>query len=117
MVERILHDILLSNVVMPVSPNYSTKLKGRLSVTAAMDIRKRPTLREASYKGEFGQTVIDVPRDRNGEFEPIIVKKGQTRFDGFDGKILSLYLTGDKATLSYRGQGFERIARTKNREP
>lgn len=28
------------------------------------------------------------------EFEPIIVKKGQTRFDGFDDKILSLYARG-----------------------
>jgi putative transposase len=46
---------------------------------------------QKTLKGEFGQTVIDVPRDGNGEFEPIIVKKGQTRFEGLDGKILSLY--------------------------
>jgi putative transposase len=47
-----------------------------------------------TLKGEFGETVIDIPRDRNGEFEPVIVKKGQTRFDGFDSKILSLYGRG-----------------------
>ncbi len=34
------------------------------------------------------------PRDRNGAFEPQIVQKGQTRFDGFDDKILSLYSRG-----------------------
>jgi putative transposase len=39
-------------------------------------------------KGEFGEATIDIPRDRNGEFEPVIVKKGQTCFDGFDSKIL-----------------------------
>jgi putative transposase len=47
-----------------------------------------------TIKGEFGQTEISVPRDRNSEFEPIIVPKGQTRFNGFDDKILSLYSRG-----------------------
>jgi putative transposase len=37
---------------------------------------------------------IDVPRDRNSEFEPQLVKKGQTRFDGLDEKIISLYSRG-----------------------
>lgn len=49
---------------------------------------------QKTLKGEFGEAVIDIPRDRNGEFEPVIVKKGQTRFDGFDSKILSLYGRG-----------------------
>lgn len=47
-----------------------------------------------TIKGEFGQAEIAIPRDRNGAFEPVIVAKGQTRFDGFDGKILSLYSRG-----------------------
>lgn len=47
-----------------------------------------------TIKGEFGAAQINVPRDRNSEFEPIIVKKGQSRFDGFDDKILSLYARG-----------------------
>ncbi|MDZ4876544.1 MAG: IS256 family transposase ISXax1 [Chroococcidiopsis cubana SAG 39.79] len=47
-----------------------------------------------TIKGEFGEAEISVPRDRNSEFEPIIVKKGRTRFDGFDDKILSLYARG-----------------------
>ncbi|MGC0397267.1 IS256 family transposase [Bradyrhizobium sp. USDA 241] len=37
---------------------------------------------------------IEVPRDRAGTFEPVIVAKGQTRFDGFDEKIISLYGRG-----------------------
>ena len=45
-------------------------------------------------KGEFGEAEISVPRDRNGEFEPVIVRKGQKRFNGFDDKILSLYARG-----------------------
>jgi putative transposase len=47
-----------------------------------------------TIKGEFGEAQIAVPRDRASEFEPQIVKKGQTRFDGFDDKILSLYARG-----------------------
>jgi putative transposase len=32
-----------------------------------------------------------VPRDRQGSFEPQLVKKGQTRLEGFDEKILAMY--------------------------
>jgi len=47
-----------------------------------------------TLKGEFGRLPIEVPRDRNSTFDPKIVPKGQTRFDGFDDKILSLYARG-----------------------
>jgi putative transposase len=45
-------------------------------------------------RGEFGEIEITVPRDRNASFEPQIVPKGETRFAGFDDKILSLYARG-----------------------
>src|ERR1700731_4651726 len=41
-----------------------------------------------------GEIDIAVPRDRAGSFEPLLIAKGQTRFDGFDEKILSLYARG-----------------------
>lgn len=47
-----------------------------------------------TLKGEFGDLPIEVPRDRNSTFDPKIVPKGQTRFSGFDDKILSLYARG-----------------------
>jgi putative transposase len=37
---------------------------------------------------------VKVPRDRNGAFEPQLIQKNQTRFDGFDEKIISLYSRG-----------------------
>jgi len=43
---------------------------------------------------EDGEIEITVPRDRAGSFEPQLIAKGQTRFDGFDDKILSLYARG-----------------------
>jgi putative transposase len=45
-------------------------------------------------KGDFGEVEIAVPRDRNASFEPQIVPKGETRFTGFDDKILSMYARG-----------------------
>lgn len=45
-------------------------------------------------KGEFGNLEIAVPRDRDSSFEPIILPKGQSRFSGFDDKIIALYARG-----------------------
>lgn len=45
-------------------------------------------------KGEFGTVEIEVPRDRQASFAPKMVPKGETRFAGFDDKILSLYARG-----------------------
>jgi putative transposase len=47
-----------------------------------------------TLKGDFGNLPLEVPRDRSSTFEPQIVPKGQTRFEGFDDKILSLYARG-----------------------
>jgi putative transposase len=44
-----------------------------------------------SGEGEFE---IEVPRDRNGTFEPVIVPKRQRRIAGFDEKVLALYARG-----------------------
>jgi len=45
-------------------------------------------------KGDFGEIPIEVPRDRNGDFNPQIIPKHQARFDGFDDKIISMYARG-----------------------
>jgi putative transposase len=47
-----------------------------------------------TVKGEQGQIEIEVPRDRQGTFEPQLVKKGQTGLEGFDEKILALDARG-----------------------
>lgn len=43
---------------------------------------------------EGGVLELEVPRDRNAEFAPVLVPKRQTRIDGLDQKILSLYAKG-----------------------
>ncbi|MDD6771834.1 IS256 family transposase [Inconstantimicrobium porci] len=47
-----------------------------------------------TVKTELGPVQIDVPRDRNGEFEPQIIPKHQRTVDGIEDKILKLYATG-----------------------
>lgn len=47
-----------------------------------------------TVQSESGQFEIEVPRDRNGTFEPQLVKKRQRRLEGFDDKVLSLYSRG-----------------------
>ena len=41
-----------------------------------------------------GTVTIDVPRDREGTFEPVLIPKHERRFTGFDDKILALYARG-----------------------
>ena len=47
-----------------------------------------------TVKTEDGQFELSTPRDRDGSFEPQLVKKHQTRFTSMDDKILSLYAKG-----------------------
>ena len=51
---------------------------------------------------EIGGIDLDVPRDRAGSFTPQIVKKGQTRLDGFNERIIALYARG-MSTRDIRG--------------
>jgi putative transposase len=43
---------------------------------------------------DHGELVIDTPRDRDSSFTPQIIKKGQTRLQGFDDKIIAMYARG-----------------------
>src|SRR5271170_5584819 len=48
----------------------------------------RNGLTTKTLKGDFGEMALETPRDRNASFEPKIIAKGQTRWTGFDDKIL-----------------------------
>src|SRR5262249_35477910 len=43
---------------------------------------------------DVGAVDLQVPRDRNGSFDPQIVRKGQTRLEGFNERIIALYARG-----------------------
>jgi len=58
------------------------------------DVRGTPTSRNGTgtktLKTDYGPMEIEVPRDRDGSFDLQLVKKRQTRFTGFDEKILGM---------------------------
>jgi transposase-like protein len=60
-----------------------------LSATKSRRICSAKTL-----KTDDGNLEIEVPRDRQGSFEPQLGPKGETRFDDFDDRIVSLYARG-----------------------
>ena len=47
-----------------------------------------------TLKGTHGEIELQTPRDRNGVFEPQLIKKGQSRITGMDDQILCLYAKG-----------------------
>jgi len=46
---------------------------------------------EKTIRSSFGQSVIQVPRDRDSSFNPMIVPKGQSMIDGLENVIVLLY--------------------------
>jgi putative transposase len=62
---------------------------GRESTNVRNGTRPKTVLTEAT-----GHVQLDVPRDRDGSFDPVIVKKRQRRLNGVDEIVLSLYAHG-----------------------
>ena len=47
-----------------------------------------------TVKSELGPVELNIPRDRNGEFEPMLIPKHQRNITGIEDKVLSLYTSG-----------------------
>lgn len=47
-----------------------------------------------TIKTKFGNAALEVPRDRNGEYEPQIIKKYETTLNGLEEQIIGLYAKG-----------------------
>ena len=59
------------------------------------DCNRRNGSYEKTLIDEEGHKItVDIPRDRDGEFEPTIIQKGVRQFKGFDEKVISLYARG-----------------------
>lgn len=64
--------------------------------------QSKPTGQANERNGASGKTVItdrgpvrvEVPRDRDGSFEPILIPKHERRFTGFDERIIAMYARG-----------------------
>ena len=55
---------------------------------------RRNGVSRKTLRSEDGLLEIEVPRDREGSFEPRLIAKGQTRIDGLDDKIIAMYARG-----------------------
>jgi putative transposase len=75
------------------------QLKSEPELAEAETCRENSKNRRNGYskktiKGSFGEAEIAIPRDRENVYEPQLVPKHQTRFDGFDQKVIALYSRG-----------------------
>lgn len=55
---------------------------------------KRNGYSTKTVKSQFGEFPVEIPRDRKGEFEPMIVPKYQRDISGIEEKVISLYAHG-----------------------
>lgn len=74
---------------MDVSIGYPKNDKGEIVVD-----NKRNGHTPKTVKSQYGEFEVDVPRDRNGEFEPKIIPKYQRGISGIEEKVISLYARG-----------------------
>ncbi|EJR9120948.1 transposase, partial [Salmonella enterica] len=99
---------LAKNLKTPEDLNQFDRLLKKISVEAALNVemthhlgydKNQPKPGTNTRNGYTQKTVITgdgplelrTPRDRDGSFEPLMVKKNQTRITGMDNQILSLY--------------------------
>ena len=65
-------------------------------------------------KGQDGEVQVSVPRDRDGSFAPELVKKGQTRIDGMDDKIIRCPAGDLRSKSAERGSLCRRFDRSRH---
>jgi len=75
-------------------------LEAELESHLSTEIRNRKNSKSSkTMKSSVGEFDLDVPRDRNGSFEPQLIKKHQTHIsDHIEQKILSIYTLGNSYT-------------------
>ena len=84
-------DILqeLLEAEMDAALGYPRNQKGDLAVPNKRNGHSKKTL-----KSQFGEFQVDIPRDRNGEFEPRLIPKYQRDVSGIEEQVISLYGRG-----------------------
>ena len=84
-------DILqeLLEAEMDATLGYEKYQKGEIAST-----NKRNGQSTKNLKSQYGEFPIEIPRDRNGEFEPKLIPKYQRDISGIEEKVISLYARG-----------------------
>ena len=84
-------DILqeLMEAELDATLGYEKNQKGNIQSS-----NKRNGHSSKTLKSQYGEFEIDIPRDRNGEFEPKLIPKYQRDISGIEEKVISLYARG-----------------------
>lgn len=84
-------DILqeLMEAELDATLGYEKNQKGNLVTN-----NKRNGYSTKTLKSQYGEFPVDIPRDRNGEFEPKLIPKYQKDISGIEDKVISLYARG-----------------------
>lgn len=84
-------DILqeLMEAEMDATLGYEKNQKGALQTD-----NKRNGHSPKNLKSQYGEFQMDIPRDRNGEFEPKLIPKYRRDISGIEEKVISLYARG-----------------------
>jgi putative transposase len=66
----------------------------KYDVTEKKTTNSRNGYSKRTLKSELGKVELNIPRDRNGEFEPTLIPKYQRNVNGIEDKVMSLYAAG-----------------------
>ena len=109
--EKQLHALAAENLKTPEDLNQFSRMLKKITVEAALNgeltdhlgyEKHQPRNGKNARNGYTSKTVIcdegeikiETPRDRDGTFEPQLIKKNQTRITGMDEQIIALYAKG-----------------------
>ena len=95
--ERMLNselEVHLSRDASPAAAGDQGPLAGLAEAASRKPGNRKNGTTPKTVQGDSGKLPLDIPRDRNGTFEPELIPKHQRRIPGFDEKILALYAKG-----------------------
>lgn len=85
---------LLGGTIQEMLESEMTEHLGYDPYERSENINSRNGKKSKTIKSKYGESLIDVPQDRDGTFEPKIVKKRQKDISGIEDKIISMYAKG-----------------------
>ena len=93
--EKMLNTEMDSHLQSTTDVSSSTTVdQNSLSQVTSSPKNRRNGYSAKTVQGDSGKLEIEIPRDRDGSFEPQLIPKHQRRIPGFDEKILALYAKG-----------------------
>jgi transposase-like protein len=94
LIERLVKDVIENILEAEMEEHLGRNKYERTDACEATKKNYRNGYSSKNLRSSFGDVDLDVPRDRNAEFEPQIIKKYETVCTELDKKIISLYTKG-----------------------